>query len=75
MRTPKVFCKQCGKPLVVGSEAVEIEEYAEGIYCSEKCAREALHEAVDEIYQSIATDVTIEDEDPYARYGVYRSDF
>ena len=75
MRTPKVTCKFCDKALSLGDDAVYLNEYNEGIYCSETCARKALSEAMDDIYESVASDVTVEEEDPYARYGVNRSDF
>lgn len=68
-------CKNCGKPLPIGSEAIELEQYADGVYCSKDCAVEALEESIEEIYNDVSTDVTIEEEDPYARYGVNRSDF
>jgi len=68
-------CKYCGKPLALGSDAVELDTYAEGIYCSERCAKEALLDAVAEIYNATAREVTIEETDPYARYGLNRGDF
>ena len=68
-------CKHCDKPLFIGREAIELEQYAVGVYCSKECAIEALEESVEEIYNDISTDVTIEEEDLYARYGINRSDF
>ncbi len=68
-------CKHCDNPISVGSEAIELEGYADGIYCCKECAKSALSEALDEIYDDISSDVVIEDEDPYARYGVSRGDF
>ena len=71
----KTECKNCGRELPVGTEAVELGTYAEGVYCSQRCAEEALADAIDEIYDDIAVDVTIESDDPYDRYGVSEGDF
>ena len=68
-------CKHCGKPLFIGREAIEMEQYASGVYCSKDCAIEELKDSIDLIYEDVAYDVVIEEEDPYARYGVSRGDF
>ena len=68
-------CKHCGKPLFIGRDAVELEQYATGVYCSKDCAIEALKEAVEMVYEDVAVDIVVEEDDPYAKYGVYRGDF
>ena len=68
-------CKWCGKPLFIGREAIEMEQYAEGVYCSKDCALKALEDSLDDVYEDVASDVVIEESDPYARYGLSRGDF
>lgn len=69
------YCKHCGKALPVGSDVIELEQYAEGVYCSKKCAQEALEEAIDEIYDDISSSAVIEDSNPWSNYGLSKGDF
>lgn len=68
-------CKQCGKALPLGSEVVELEQYAEGVYCSKACAMTALTEALDEVFDDISNTAVIEESDPYKNYGLSTGDF
>ena len=68
-------CEWCGAVIPTNSEAVQLENYAEGVYCCKDCARSALETQLDEVLEDNSYTVTIEDEDPYDNYGVSWGDF
>lgn len=73
-------CSNCGRSLGIGDTAFQIDGHDDLVFCTEKCASEYCKDnLVDDIVEDWLEDrleeVTIEDEDPYARYGVSRSDF
>ena len=72
-----MICNRCDNEIPVYANAIEILKYAEGVYCSKKCAMNALTDATEEIFKDdeVVVDVQIEESDPYARYGLSWSDF
>lgn len=71
-------CGFCGRVIPAGSTYIGIDDIAQmkdRIFCCKECAKASLANRIDEIYEEKAYEETMEDEDPYARYGVRRDKF
>lgn len=80
MRTADRTCARCGRMISIGEDYLQSSVTGDSCYCSEDCLkRDILDSHVDEVVADYIGDkaewYTHEEDDPYDRYGVSRSDF
>ncbi len=70
-------CSYCDSVIIIGQNClnIDIPQLKDELFCCEKCAKAALEEKLDEIYEAHVEEDELEDPDPYSRYGVSRLDF
>ena len=76
----RYVCTECERPLYTGNDCYCIKRNLDVVFCSEKCMYSWIKSVmVDEVIEAWSEENTeycdIEEENPYARYGVSESDF
>lgn len=74
-----MICDQCGGTMKVGDEFFFFSDSVgfakDKNFCSYECLKEHAKENLDDLLEELIDCDTVDDPDPYARYGVSREDF